>query len=158
MLRFVDGDRQWWRDAHDLLRQRSQQVDALASRFAEYAATPPPESREADPMAPGVGSRSDDWTTGDITVEVEAGFEELDALSVGAQGHYWFGERVKVGLTANSNDEGDADSGLEYTPDQILVSSGAIVSGIKKLQLKEYPKNLPVKQAAAAVGQPLRAG
>jgi glutamate 5-kinase len=35
----------------------------------------------------------------------------------------------------------------------LLVSSGAIVSGIKKLGLKEYPKILPVKQAAAAVGQ-----
>jgi len=35
----------------------------------------------------------------------------------------------------------------------LLVSSGAIVSGIKKLGLKEYPKSLPVKQAAAAVGQ-----
>jgi glutamate 5-kinase len=35
----------------------------------------------------------------------------------------------------------------------LIVSSGAIVSGIKKLQLKEYPKSLPVKQAAAAVGQ-----
>ncbi|MDH5640739.1 MAG: glutamate 5-kinase [Nitrospira sp.] len=35
----------------------------------------------------------------------------------------------------------------------LIVSSGAIVSGIKKLELKEYPKNLPVKQAAAAVGQ-----
>ena len=35
----------------------------------------------------------------------------------------------------------------------LLVSSGAIISGIKKLALKEYPKSLPVKQAAAAVGQ-----
>jgi glutamate 5-kinase len=35
----------------------------------------------------------------------------------------------------------------------LVVSSGAIVSGIKKLQLKDYPKTLPVKQAAAAVGQ-----
>lgn len=35
----------------------------------------------------------------------------------------------------------------------LVVSSGAIVSGIKKLRLKEYPKSLPVKQAAAAVGQ-----
>ncbi len=35
----------------------------------------------------------------------------------------------------------------------LIVSSGAIVSGITKLQLKEYPKSLPVKQAAAAVGQ-----
>lgn len=35
----------------------------------------------------------------------------------------------------------------------VLVSSGAVVSGIRKLGLREYPKSLPVKQAAAAVGQ-----
>ena len=35
----------------------------------------------------------------------------------------------------------------------LIVTSGAIVSGIRTLQLKEYPKSLPVKQAAAAVGQ-----
>lgn len=35
----------------------------------------------------------------------------------------------------------------------VIVTSGAIVSGIKKLGLKGYPKSLPVKQAAAAVGQ-----
>jgi len=28
------------------------------------------------------GTRSDDWTTGELTVEIEAGFAELDALSV----------------------------------------------------------------------------
>ena len=35
----------------------------------------------------------------------------------------------------------------------LIVSSGAIVSGVKKLGLKSYPKSLPLKQAAAAVGQ-----
>ncbi|MGH7255843.1 MAG: glutamate 5-kinase, partial [Nitrospirales bacterium] len=35
----------------------------------------------------------------------------------------------------------------------VLVSSGAIVSGVQKLGLKAYPRSLPVKQAAAAVGQ-----
>lgn len=35
----------------------------------------------------------------------------------------------------------------------LLVSSGAIVSGIQKLGLKTFPKRLPAKQAAAAVGQ-----
>jgi glutamate 5-kinase len=35
----------------------------------------------------------------------------------------------------------------------VVVSSGAIVSGIEKLRLKAYPRSLPVKQAAAAVGQ-----
>ena len=35
----------------------------------------------------------------------------------------------------------------------ILVSSGAIGAGIGKLGLKERPKSIPEKQAAAAVGQ-----
>jgi glutamate 5-kinase len=35
----------------------------------------------------------------------------------------------------------------------LLVTSGAIVSGIQKLNLPAYPRHLPVKQAAAAVGQ-----
>src|SRR5216117_92884 len=35
----------------------------------------------------------------------------------------------------------------------VMVSSGAIICGIEKLGLREYPKSLPVKQAAAAVGQ-----
>lgn len=37
--------------------------------------------------------------------------------------------------------------------DVLLVSSGAILAGIGKLGLTTYPKNLPIKQAAAAVGQ-----
>src|SRR5438445_1646115 len=35
----------------------------------------------------------------------------------------------------------------------VMVSSGAIVCGIEKLGLPEYPRSLPHKQAAAAVGQ-----
>ena len=58
-----------------------------------------------------------------VRYEYTPGFEELDALSVGAQGHYWFGERVKVGLTANSNDEGDLESGLEAADVTVRISS-----------------------------------
>ncbi len=36
---------------------------------------------DADGTTPEGGSRSDDWTTGDLTVEIEAGFEELDTLA-----------------------------------------------------------------------------
>ena len=35
----------------------------------------------------------------------------------------------------------------------ILVSSGAIGMGVGKLGLRERPKDIPSKQAAAAVGQ-----
>jgi len=44
--------------------------------------------------------------------EYSPGFDELDAVAVGGQGHYWFGDHVRLGLTANSNEEGAADSSL----------------------------------------------
>lgn len=37
----------------------------------------------------------------------------------------------------------------------VLVSSGAVATGMAKLGLKERPKTMPGKQAAAAVGQPV---
>ena len=33
-------------------------------------------------------------------------------MAIGGQGHYWFGDHVRLGLTANSNEEGDVDSNL----------------------------------------------
>lgn len=36
----------------------------------------------------------------------------------------------------------------------VLVSSGAVATGMSKLGFKERPKNMPFKQALAAVGQP----
>jgi glutamate 5-kinase len=48
---------------------------------------------------------------------------------------------------------GDVSAVKRTGRDVLLVSSGAIVSGIRKLGLTSYPKSLPVKQAAAAVGQ-----
>jgi flagellar motor protein MotB len=62
-----------------------------------------------------------------VRYEYSPGFEELDAVSVGAQGHYWFGERVKVGLTANANDEGDVDSGLSASDVTVRISSDSWV-------------------------------
>jgi hypothetical protein len=44
--------------------------------------------------------------------EFTPGFDDLDAVAVGGQGHYWFGEHVRLGMTANSNDEGNVDSNL----------------------------------------------
>ena len=44
--------------------------------------------------------------------EYTPGFDDLDAVSLGGQAHYWFNDHVRLGLTANSNDEGDTDSSL----------------------------------------------
>jgi len=49
-------------------------------------------------------------------------------LSVGAQGHYWFGERVKVGLTAIRNDAGTADSALHAADVGISVEGATDVA------------------------------
>jgi len=44
--------------------------------------------------------------------EYTPGFDELDAVAVGGQGHYWLNDSLRLGLTANSNGGGDADSRL----------------------------------------------
>ncbi|HYS03662.1 MAG TPA: OmpA family protein [Candidatus Dormibacteraeota bacterium] len=44
--------------------------------------------------------------------EFTPGFGDLNAMAAGGQGHYWFGDHVRVGLTANSNHEGDVTSKL----------------------------------------------
>jgi hypothetical protein len=44
--------------------------------------------------------------------EYTPGIGALDAISTGGQGHFWFGDHVRLGLTANANAEGDADSRL----------------------------------------------
>ena len=47
-----------------------------------------------------------------VRYEYAPGFDKLDALAVGGQGHYWFGDYVRVGLTANANENGDVDNNL----------------------------------------------
>jgi flagellar motor protein MotB len=44
--------------------------------------------------------------------EFTPGFDDLDAVALGAQGHYWFNDHVRLGLTANANEEGDTDNSL----------------------------------------------
>jgi hypothetical protein len=47
-----------------------------------------------------------------VQYEFTPGFDELDAIAAGGQTHYWLTDWVKVGLTGNRNEEGDADSSL----------------------------------------------
>jgi flagellar motor protein MotB len=47
-----------------------------------------------------------------VRYEYTPGFEEIDSLSVGGQGHYWLGDHVKVGLTTNTNEQDTDDSSL----------------------------------------------
>ncbi len=47
-----------------------------------------------------------------VRYEYTPGFGEIDALSIGGQAHYWFGDYVKLGLTTNVNEQGDVDTSL----------------------------------------------
>jgi flagellar motor protein MotB len=47
-----------------------------------------------------------------VRYEYTPGFEDLDSMSVGGQVHYWLNDHVKLGLTANNNDENSADTSL----------------------------------------------
>jgi flagellar motor protein MotB len=58
-----------------------------------------------------------------VRYEYTPGFDQLDALSTGGQVHYWVGDHVKVGLTANQNDDGDTDSSLGATDVTLRLSA-----------------------------------
>ncbi len=47
-----------------------------------------------------------------VRYEYTPGFDEIDAVSMGGQGHYWFGDHVKLGLTINENEQDGDDSSL----------------------------------------------
>ncbi len=96
------------------------EIDYLQGRIL---LTEPLSSTREDDLLVRDGALRGDEAHLVVRYEYTPGFEELDALAVGAQGHYWFGERVKVGLTANSNDEGDVDSGLEAADVTVRISS-----------------------------------
>ncbi len=59
-----------------------------------------------------------------VRYEYSPGFEALDAVASGGQAHYWFGEHVKLGLTANVNEEGDTDSELSAADLTLRLAAG----------------------------------
>ncbi|MGB5627866.1 MAG: hypothetical protein WBM57_00745, partial [Woeseiaceae bacterium] len=47
-----------------------------------------------------------------VRYEYTPGFDNIDAVSVGGQAHYWFGDYVKLGVTSNANEQDGEDSSL----------------------------------------------
>jgi flagellar motor protein MotB len=45
--------------------------------------------------------------------EFTPGFDDIDAMSVGGQAHYWIADVVKIGVTSNVNEQYGADSSLQ---------------------------------------------
>ncbi len=47
-----------------------------------------------------------------VRYEYTPGFGDVNAVAVGGQAHYWFGDYVKVGVTSNANEQDGSDNGL----------------------------------------------
>ena len=47
-----------------------------------------------------------------VRYEYSPGFDEIKTLTRGGEGHFWLNDYVKVGLTGNTNDEGDGNGVL----------------------------------------------
>ena len=60
-----------------------------------------------------------------VRYEYTPGFNDIDALATGGQAHYWIGNHVKVGLTANVNEQGDTDSSLNAADLTLRLSAGS---------------------------------
>ncbi|MFN3813468.1 MAG: glutamate 5-kinase [Aquificaceae bacterium] len=72
---------------------------------------------------------------------------------------------IKIGSNLIQTDDGDIDLGFiaklakdikelkSKGDDVLIVSSGAVLCGVKKLGMKERPKELSLKQALAGIGQ-----
>src|SRR5262245_34922324 len=60
-----------------------------------------------------------------VRYEYTSGFDKLDAVAGGAQGHYWLNDHVALGLTANRNKEGLADSNLGAADLTLRMSSNS---------------------------------
>ena len=47
-----------------------------------------------------------------VRYEYTPGFNDIDAVAMGGQAHYWFGDYVKLGVTANENEQDGGESSL----------------------------------------------
>ena len=68
-----------------------------------------------------------------VRYEYTPGFDEIDALSTGGQAHYWFGDHVKVGVTASVNEQDGVDNNLNGIDLTYRMSAGSWI----KLQQAE---------------------
>jgi flagellar motor protein MotB len=85
-------------------------VDYLQGRIV---LTEPLASTADDNLLVRSGAVSGDEAYLVVRYEYSPGFDAIDALSVGGQAHYWFGDRVKLGVTSNVNEQDGEDSTLQ---------------------------------------------
>jgi len=95
-------------------------VDYLQGRIL---LTTPLASTADDNLLVRTGSLSGDEAYLVVRYEYTPGFDEIDAVALGGQTHYWFGDYVKLGLTANVNKQNGEDSSLNAADLTMRLSS-----------------------------------
>jgi len=95
-------------------------IDYLQGRVV---LTEPLASTADDNLLVRSGSVSGDEAYLVVRYEYSPGFDSIDALSVGGQAHYWFGDRVKLGVTSNVNEQDGVDSTLQAADLTLRLSS-----------------------------------
>ena len=99
---------------------RDYDIDYLQGRLL---LTEPLSSTAVDNQLVRSGGLSGDEAFLVVRYEYTPGFDELDAMAVGGQAHVWVNERVKVGLTSSSSDDGDQDSSLHAADVTVRMSA-----------------------------------
>jgi flagellar motor protein MotB len=61
-----------------------------------------------------------------VRYEYTPGFNNLNEVATGGEGHYWFNDHLRLGLTANSN-QGDSDSSLSAADLTLRMSANSWV-------------------------------
>jgi flagellar motor protein MotB len=72
----------------------------------------PLASTAEDKLLVRSGSVSGDEAYLVVRYEYTPGFGDIDAMATGGQAHYWIGDHVKLGVTANVNEQDETDSSL----------------------------------------------
>jgi flagellar motor protein MotB len=84
-------------------------IDYLQGRVV---LTEPLSSVADDQLLVRSNALSGDETYLVVRYEYTPGFEELDTVEVGGQANYWFGDYVRLGMTASSSNKDEGDSNL----------------------------------------------
>lgn len=109
-------------------------IDYLQGRIL---LTEPLASTVDDNLLVRSGAASGDQAFLVVRYEYTPGFDEIDTLASGGQAHVWLNDYIKLGLTTNSNEEGDVDSSLDgadvtlrLTPDSWFKVQGGRSEGL----------------------------
>ena len=84
-------------------------IDYLQGRIV---LTEPLASTADDNLLVRSGALSGDEVHLVVRYEYTPGFDDIEAVSVGGQAHYWFGDFVRLGMTTNANEQDGEDSSL----------------------------------------------